>query len=195
MRDERLAVRLRDAADNPMTDPVTAPAQQPETFWRSLLSPSLRFHWLLVLLMAIVIPVLTARTEKPGEFYPFSNFPMYSRFAPDTYYVYVTDLNDKPVPIGRTFNIASSDVKKAYDRRLDAIKKSTGQKARRKEMSLELRARAAEEVLRWLTDNSQNPDAVKAIGGIRLHQADVTYQDGRVKQKVERVGEIQFPKS
>lgn len=195
MRDERLAARPHNAADNPMTDPVPAPVPQPETFWRSLLSPSLRFHWLLVLLMAVIIPVLTARTEKPGEFYPFSNFPMYSRFAPDTYYVYVTDLNDEPVPIGRTFNIASSDVKKAYDRRLDAIKKSTGQKARRKEMPLELRARAAEDVLRWLTDNSQQPDAVRAIGGVRLYQADVLYQDGRVTQKRERVGEIRFPKS
>lgn len=178
-----------------MTHPDPAPPAPPETFWRSLLSPTMCFHWLLVVLMAVVIPVLTARTEKPGEFYPFSNFPMYSRFAPDTYYVYVTDLNDQPVPIGRFFNIASSDVKKAYDRRLDAIKKSTGQKARRKEMPLELRARAAEEVLRWLTDNSQNPGAVKAIGGIRLYQADVLYQDGRVMQKHERVGQIQFPSS
>ena len=195
MRDERVAMFQSGVTDPRMTDPDPATPSKTETLWAALVSPTLRFHWILVVLMGVIIPVLTARTEKPGEFYPFSNFPMYSRFAPDTYYVYVTDLKDEPVPIGQTFNIASSDVKKAYDRRLDAIKKSTSQKARRKEMPLELRARAAEDVLRWLTENSQKPDAVRAIGGIRLYQADVTYEDGRVTEKRERVGEIQFPKS
>ena len=51
-----------------------------------------RFHWALVLLMGAVIPLITAKTDKPGEFYPFSNFPMYSSFEPDTYHVYITYL-------------------------------------------------------------------------------------------------------
>jgi hypothetical protein len=79
-------------------------------------------HWAVVILMGLLIPLLTARTEKPGEFYPFSNYPMYDSFEPATYYVYVTDGADKPVGIGMTFGVAGSDVKKAFDRKLTEAK-------------------------------------------------------------------------
>lgn len=163
-------------------------------FRQSLLSPSFHLHWVLVVLMAFVIPLATSKTEKPGEFYPFSNFPMYSRFAPDTYYVFITDLNDNPVAVGTTFNIAISDVKKTYDRKLEALKKSSGSKSRRKELPPELKSRAAVEVLQWLTENAQQPAPIKALGGIRLHQTDILYEGGRLVKRTGRVGELLFPK-
>ncbi|MCB1211013.1 MAG: hypothetical protein KDK97_16940, partial [Verrucomicrobiales bacterium] len=58
-------------------------------FFQLLQRLPFKLHWFLVLLMAFVIPALTARTDKPGEFYPFSNFPMYSSFEPATYFVYI----------------------------------------------------------------------------------------------------------
>jgi hypothetical protein len=164
-------------------------------FWRSLLTPSFHLLWALVVLMAVVIPLATMRAEKPGEFYPFSNFPMYSRFAPDTYYVFVTDLEDRPVAVGPTFSIAISDVKKAYDRRLEALKKSTGSKARRKELPRDVKEGAAVEVLRWLVQNSKQPEMVKAHKGLRLHQTDIAHEGGRVRKTTEAVGEITLPGS
>lgn len=154
-----------------------------------------RFHWLLCVLMAFVIPALTARTEKPGEFYPFSNFPMYASFSPGTYYVYVSDLHDKPIAVGTTFGIAISNVKKAYDRKLTTLKEQASGKGKRADLPLEMKRIAADAVLNWLTENSPNPAVVKTLGGIRLHEVNVTYRDGRVSKDGRQVGEVRFPNS
>lgn len=151
-----------------------------------------RLHWALVLLMALVIPVLTMRTEKPGEFYPFSNFPMYSRFAPDTYYVFVSDLNDEPIAVGNTFGTAISNVKKAYDRKLTNFKKEAGGKGKKADLPAATKRIAADEVLRWLTDNAPDREVVRAHSGLRLHQVDVIFKDGRVSKSSRQVGEIHF---
>lgn len=153
-----------------------------------------KLHWLLVLLMAAVIPILTAKTDKPGEFYPFSSFPMYSRFAPDTYYVYITDMKNDAVPCGSMFGIAISDVKKAYDRKLDVIKKASGGKIRKMELPVELKKGAADEVLDWLTKNSPHPERVRELGGLRLFQTNITYRNDRLTKLTEQVGELTFPK-
>ena len=174
-----------------MNQPVTDSSIMQRIFlW--LRRQPFRLHWGLVLLMAVVIPFLTRHTEKPGEFYPFSNFPMYSRFSPDTYYVYVTDLMDQPIPVGSTFGTAISNVKKAYDRKLTNLKKDSGAKAKKADLPLEVKRVAADEVLHWLTENAPNKDAVKTRGGLRLHEVNVTWRDGRVSKSGRQVGEIQL---
>ena len=100
-----------------------------------------RFHWMLVLWMGVVLPLATSGTDKPGEFYPFSNFPMYSTFSPDTYFVWVSDLEDEPVPIGPVFGIAPSDLKKTYDRKLGDLKGEAPKGLRKVELPLELKWR------------------------------------------------------
>ena len=151
-----------------------------------------RFHWGIVLLMAFIIPVATKYTDKPGEFYPFSNFPMYSRFSPDTYYVYVTDLEDKPLSFAATFGLAISNAKKAYDRKLTNLKKEGGGKGKKADLPPEVKRIAADEVLHWLVESAPEPALVKAHGGLRLHQVDVMYRDGRVSKTSRQVGEIHF---
>jgi hypothetical protein len=149
-------------------------------------------HWFLVLLTAWFIPWLTRKTEKPGEWYPFSNFPMYSTFEPATYYVYVTDLKDKPVALSDVFSTSTSNVKKAYDRKLKNSKKSSGDKGKRSELPLDQRRVAAKEVLEWLTTSASKKDLVQALGGIRLHQVDIVFRDGVVSKSTTAVGEIAF---
>lgn len=149
-----------------------------------------RYHWFLVLLMGIAIPLLTARTEKPGEFYPFSNFPMYSTFEPETYYVYVTDGAGRPVAIGTLFSKSPSDVKKIYDRKLSALKPR--EKGRRKlELSPSLKAEAAGETLQWLEDNISNArrSEMLTLGTLRLHEVVIVYRDGAISKSDIIVGE------
>jgi hypothetical protein len=153
-----------------------------------------RFHWVVVVLMAFIIPALTAKTEKPGEFYPFSNFPMYSRFAPDTYYVYVTDLNNVALPSGGLFGTSVSNVKKAYDRKLTNFKMAAGGKGKKADLPMEKKKEAADEVLHWLTSNAPDSEKVRAFGGLRLHQVDVVFKDGKVSKTEIQVGEIHFSK-
>lgn len=174
-----------------MDDPVNASPDTRGIFPWLKRQPFL-FHWVLVVLMAFVIPLLTRSTEKPGEFYPFSNFPMYSRFSPDTYYVFVSDNDDKPIAVGPTFGIAISNVKKAYDRKLTNLKKEIGGKGRKADLPAEKKRVAADEVLHWLTDNAPNPAAVKARAGLRLHEVAIVFKDGRVSKTQSQVGEVRF---
>lgn len=151
---------------------------------------SFHYHWFLVLLMGIAIPLLTAKTEKPGEFYPFSNFPMYSTFEPETYYVYVTDGAGKPIAIGTLFSKSPSDVKKIYDRKLTALKPR--EKGKRKmDLSLPLKAEAAGETLQWLEDNISNArrSELQALGKLRLHEVVIVYRDGAITKSDIIIGE------
>lgn len=151
---------------------------------------SFHYHWFLVLVMGIAIPLLTAKTEKPGEFYPFSNFPMYSTFEPETYYVYVTDGAGKPIAIGTLFSKSPSDVKKIYDRKLTALKPR--EKGKRKmELSMPLKAEAAGETLQWLEDNISNArrSELQALGKLRLHEVVIVYRDGAITKSDIIIGE------
>lgn len=153
--------------------------------------PSFSLHILIVVLMGVAIPLLTAKTEKPGEFYPFSNFPMYSSFEAETYYVYVTDFAGNPVAIGPLFGRSPSDVKKVYDRKLNALKPR--EKGKRKlELSAPLKAEAAVETLRWVESvvSVANQPKVQAMGGLRLHEVIISYRDGVISKGDVLVGEL-----
>ena len=93
--------------------------------------------------MGAVIPLITAKTDKPGEFYPFSNFPMYSSFEPDTYLVYITDLEDKPLAISPIFGTSASDIKKTYDRKLGELKPRAPKGTRKANLPPALKQEAA----------------------------------------------------
>jgi hypothetical protein len=152
-----------------------------------------KVHWILVLLMAIVIPALTARTDKPGEFYPFSNFPMYSSFEPATYFVYVTDESDQDLRMGPLFGRAPSDVKKVYDRKLNDAKKAHGGKIKKADLPPEIRAEAAKTVLQWLVDNTPDKTQLTGTKGLRLHRVDIVFEDGHVKQTTQLEGALSLP--
>lgn len=162
----------------------------------------MRIHWLFVLLSAVLVPTLTRNhpiKAQRGEWYPFSNFPMYSDFEEQAYYVYVTDKEDKPVPLGETFGMAPSDVKKAYDQKLkkevDRLKKEAkarGEKYSRKlvEMSADECRPSGDATLREMRANTKYQDVVKRFDGLRLYQVDIFIKDGRIEKNTKRVGEI-----
>ncbi len=152
-----------------------------------------RFHWLLVLLMGAVIPWLTARTDKPGEFYPFSNFPMYASFAPDTYYVFITDLEDRPLAIAPTFATSASDIKKTYDRKLGDLKSRGPKGARKVDLPPELKKEAADATLAALVKKVSPSPRLAGLRGLRLHHVDILYRDDTLEKRATQVGEIPLP--
>lgn len=179
---------------------MNAPATPSHHQWR--LSIPFKFHWFFVILTALVIPWLTRNLDVPqrGEWYPFSNFPMYSNFEPQAYYVYVTDDQDKPVAIQPTFGTWPTAVKKAYDLKLKAVVKQLkadaeekGEKYKKKQIQMtgeECRP-AGDATLKQIMESSRFPDEVKKHRGYRLYQMDIWLgEDGRIEQKPKLVGEI-----
>ena len=166
-----------------------------ETLRAWIIGLPLKFHWLFVFLGAVLVPLLTRHNPdraQRGEWYPFSNFPMYSDFEKQAYYVFLTDLEDKPVSTGETFGIAPSDIKKAYDKRLKELAKKLNKPS--KKLTPEERQPIAEDVLRELRDTSKHQDKVYLHRGFRLHQVDITVEDKRIVERAMTVGEIKCPR-
>ncbi len=165
-----------------------------ETMSAWILGVPLKLHWLFVFLAAVLVPLLTRHhpdKAQRGEWYPFSNFPMYSDFEKQAYYVYLTDLEDKPVSTGEIFGIAPSDIKKAYDKRLKELAKKLNKPS--KKLTQMERQPVGVEVLREFRDTSKHRDKVYQHRGFRLHQVDITVEDGRIVEKTMTVGEIECP--
>ena len=154
------------------------------------LSYPFKLHWFFVLLTAVVVPFLT-RNEKVkmyrGEWYPFSNFPMYSKFEETAYYVYVTDLQDQPVAIYPTFTTWSSAVKKMYDAKIKTI--AANLKMPSKSLTAEQVRPAAQAVLAQLRQESRSPEEVRKHPGYRLYAMDVWLEDGRIMKQPRLLGE------
>lgn len=178
---------------------VSAPTIPKVRQWN--LNLPFKFHWFFVVLTALVIPWLTKDLPiaQRGEWYPFSNFPMYSNFEPQAYYVYITDREDKPVGIQPTFGTWPTAVKKAYDLKLkDVVKdlktqaEKAGGKYKKKQidMTTEECRPAGDATLKQLIESSKFPEEVKKHSGYRLYQQDIWLEDGHIKQKPKLVGEI-----
>lgn len=167
------------------------------TFLKSLrrlwLRLPFRFHWVIVVLMAFVIPWLTRKTDKPGEFYPFSNFPMYASFSRDTYLVYITDENDQPIPIKTSLATSASDVKKTYDRKLNDLKSRAPKGVRRAQLPLPLKNEAANATLQAVVSKVDPQTKIPGVKALRLYQTDISYHDDVLQQSTQRVGEITLP--
>jgi hypothetical protein len=161
-----------------------------------------KFHWFFVLVTVLLVPFLTRHNPDPkqrGEWYPFSNFPMYSTFEPTAYYVYVTDLEDKPLALVPTFGNWGSGVKKTYDKFLkeevkrlkgEAEKRGEKYKTRIAQMSGEECRPAGDATLKQLRDGARNQGEVRRHSGFRLHQVDITLEEGRIVQREKVVGEV-----
>ncbi len=157
-----------------------------------------RLHWFFVIFTAIIIPWLTANhpvKAQKGEWYPFSNFPMYSNFEPTAYYVYITDQEDKPVGIAPTFGSWPTAVKKAYDAKLKAHAKTLLNKKGKlgkpsKDMTTEECRPVGDAILKQLRDASKFPEEVKKHSGYRLYQMDIYLEEGKITQKPKLVGEV-----
>lgn len=161
-----------------------------------------RLHWFFVLLTALVIPWLTRDhpvKAQRGEWYPFSNFPMYSDFEDTAYYVYLTDRDDKPLGIWPTLGSWPTAVKKTYDALLkshiaklkDAAKAQGGKYSKRiYQMDGEECRPAGDATLRQMTSTSKFPEEVAKHAGFRLYQVDITLENGRIVKRTKKVGEI-----
>ncbi|HSI64016.1 MAG TPA: hypothetical protein VLE43_12885 [Candidatus Saccharimonadia bacterium] len=161
-----------------------------------------KFHWFLVFITGALVPFLTRNNpdeKQHGEWYPFSNYPMYSSFEDTAYYVYVTDLDDKPVALMPTFNSWGSQLKKTYDKllkqeidRLKNAAKARGEKYKPRifQMTGDECRPAGDALLRQICKEARKQDAVRKHPGFRLYHVDIILEDGKIVERTKRVGEV-----
>ncbi|TLD71645.1 hypothetical protein FEM03_05765 [Phragmitibacter flavus] len=167
--------------------------------FRWLANVPFKLHWFFVLFLAFVLPWATRKTPNPGEWFPFSNFPMYSNFAETAYYVFISDLDDNPLPMAGLFAVPSG-VKKAYDQKLkervEELKdeaKSRGERYRKRivQMDGEECRPAGDATLQQLLDSRRDKGPLAGYAGFRLYQVDITLDDeGQIVKRTKLVGEV-----
>lgn len=123
-----------------------------------------------------------------SEFYPFSKFPMYSKFEEKTYYVYLIDGDGKAVPT-LDFKIFASELKKQYGDRLDDLKKK--QKGSHYDWTVAQKAPAALGTLQYLRDER----APKAFAdgkhdALTLVDARIFWKDGQLIKMEEPIASL-----
>lgn len=113
-----------------------------------------------------------------GEFYPFSNFPMYGNPspAPRDYY-YLTDGADEPIPALTATGLSASKVKKIFNSRLSKFRKEQKIKKKR-DITDAHRTAVGEELLAYIRSQTTDslPPKIKLVR-VLIHTEDKTLRE------------------
>lgn len=123
------------------------------------------------------------------EEFPFSHFPMYSSFGRTTYYVYVADGADRPLPTVKTFGVSTPTLKKMYESEVRKEMKHTA--ASRQGLAIELRRPAGQRILHRLL----NSPRVRRSGntppvGLRLYEVRISLERREFQKRSELIAEL-----
>ena len=120
------------------------------------------------------------------EEFPFSNFPMYSNISEEADVAYVTDQNDKPLPMKALFKTSSGSTKKMYKKELGTLTNKHGRDS--EEASAEERAEAGKAVLDSLTPRLIRKAVPPGTTALRLYvrtfRAGVSLNDSKASEKL-----------
>ncbi|CAN5198499.1 hypothetical protein BH23VER1_BH23VER1_35530 [soil metagenome] len=136
----------------------------------------------------------TALCLAVGEKYPFSDFPMYSRFSDATFYVYLADGAGEPIPVQSLTYVRTSRLKKVYENELRDISKAIG--TPKSKLSPAERIPAGEKTLRWLYDTTRpgGKPLLEEHGSLRLYHVDLALDDGHITESAPTlVGQVRVP--
>ena len=127
---------------------------------------------------------------KEAEFYPFSSFPMYSKFSANPVYLYVTDIHDKPIASATQLGVRTSVIKKNYDEKVRVVGKREGTAISK--LSQPLKQEAGMQVLRVLKEElAAEYIAKNNLGVLRLYETIIRFDDnGEISETTTLVGEL-----
>lgn len=112
------------------------------------------------------------------EVYPFSHFPMYSRFYPRTWYVYASDAEGEPLASLDSFGLSTPKLKKIYRARLAEL--------RGEDASSEFAEEAAgRKVLEMLAERFRG-----SADGLELWRVEIERHDDEIVRRARRVAAL-----
>lgn len=130
--------------------------------------------------------VLTFACLVVKEQYPFSNFPMYASFTNRTYYVYLADGADQPLPSVPSVGMTTPTLKKVYDGEVRRTLRRLS--IRRQDLTPEQKQAIGAPILRRLR-NSPPPGTAQLPEVLRLYQVDIQLRDGRFEKRRTLIAE------
>lgn len=121
-----------------------------------------------------------------GEQYPFSNFPMYASFTDRTYYVYLADGADQPLPSVPLAGMSTPTLKKVYDGEVRRTLRRLN--VRRHDLTAEQKQAIGAPILSRLRNSAPAPDeGLPEV--LRLYQVDIKLRDGRFEKRRTLIAE------
>ncbi len=123
-----------------------------------------------------------------GEWYPISNFPMYSNFGNSTYFVYITDSQDKPIPLKLEFGFHAAFLKKAYNSRLKKFSDRENIK-----QNINKQVKAGEELLQYIVSEI-NPKVnnYTEYQKLKLWKVIISIKNGQIVKKRKLIAELEL---
>ncbi len=143
-----------------------------------------------------VMLVMTVLCLLIQENFPFSDFPMYGSFSSYSYYVYLTDGQDQPIPVEGITGIRTSRLKKIFGGKLTEVRKdleADGMEIKGYQFMTPGQQRpAGEYTLQWLLDNckAHARPALHKHRPLRFHKVGLKYQDGEIVKEPAFIAEV-----
>ena len=130
--------------------------------------------------------VLTFACLVLKEQYPFSNFPMYASFTDRTYYVYLADGADQPLPSVPVVGMSTPTLKKVYDGEVRRTLRRL--RIRRQDLTAEQKQAIGAPILTRLRNSS--PRGTASLPEVlRLYQVDIQLRDGHFEKRRTLIAE------
>ena len=139
------------------------------------------------LMLAAVVIALLIR-----ENYPFSHNPMYSKFDPYTYFLHVTDENDKVLFFREEFGFSAIRLKKVFSKIFKEVRKDpTTANLSREEHWRIAGERTLEQYHRQRRPRTAQPTSYSIL---KLVRTDIELGEEKVESEVRVIADINVPR-
>ncbi len=133
---------------------------------------------------------LTAASLALGEFYPFSDYPMYSQFKGVEYYLYVTDGSDRPLAC-ENFRTSAPKLKKRFKGKLK--KRAAAEDSDEEDVSAEGLAVIGRETLESYLGTAAHDGPMAGVRELKLVLVDIGYEDEAIAKTERVIARLPFP--
>lgn len=136
-----------------------------------------------LMLIAVVISLLIR------ENYPFSHNPMYSKFDPYTYFLHVTDENDKVLFFRDEFGFSAIRLKKVFSTNFKKVRKDPATANLTREEHWRLAGESTlQQYHRQRRPRIENPTPYETL---KLVRTDIELGKGKVDEKIAVIAQIE----
>ncbi|MFT4546610.1 MAG: hypothetical protein ACI8XO_000648 [Verrucomicrobiales bacterium] len=141
-----------------------------------------------LVLLLVALSLVLKNPDGRAEYYPFSNYPMYSQFDERDYFVYLADQDGKALPSKETFRITTPKVKKRFKKVLGKVAKELGKKKREVD-GADLEA-VAVTTLKSLMNAVPDHPRVATLTELQLIYVDLRREGDEIVVEQRKVGAI-----